>query len=40
MNRYMLGIVIWNYGYLGALPMYDVGMTVILKHIFDFKYFH
>jgi len=43
MKKYMLwllGVVIWNYGYPGALPVYDIGMAVILKHMFYLNYFN
>jgi len=33
-------VVIWNYGYPGALPVYDIRMAVILKHMFDLNYFN
>jgi|TARA_B100001996_G_scaffold376662_1_gene358206 hypothetical protein len=43
MKKYMLwllGVVIWNYGYPGALPIYDISMAVVLKHMFDLSYFN
>ena len=43
MKKYMLwllGVVIWNYGYPGALPIYDINMAVVLKHMFDLSYFN
>ena len=32
---WLLGVIIWNYGFLGAIPIYDVGVAILLKHIFD-----
>ena len=32
---WLLGVIIWNYGFPGAIPIYDVGVAIILKHIFD-----
>ena len=43
MKKYMLwllGVIIWNYGYPVALPINDVGMAVVLKHVFDLDYFN
>ena len=43
MKKYMLwllGVIIWNYGYPVALPIYDIGMAVVLKHVFDLDYFN
>ena len=33
----LLGVIIWNYGFPGAIPIYDVGVAIILKHIFDIR---
>ena len=32
---WLLGVIIWNYGFPGAILFYDVGVAIILKHIFD-----
>mgnify|MGYP001206887712 FL=1 len=32
---WLLGVIIWNYGFPGATPIYDVGVAILLKHIFD-----
>lgn len=32
---WLLGVILWNYGVPGAKPLYDVGMAIILKHMFD-----
>ena len=32
---WLLCVIIWNYGFPGAIPIYDVGVAIILKHIFD-----
>ena len=32
---WLLGVIIWNYGFPGAIPIYDVGVAILLKHIFD-----
>ena len=32
---WLLGVIIWNYGFPGAMPIYDVGVAILLKHIFD-----
>lgn len=32
---WLLGLIIYNYGFPGAIPIYDVGVAIILKHIFD-----
>ena len=32
---WFLSVIIWNYGIPGAIPIYDVGVAIILKHIFD-----
>ena len=37
---WLLGVIIWNFGYPGALPIYDVGMTIILKQVFNLPYFN
>ena len=34
---WLLGIVLWNYSVPGAEPIYDVGMAILLKHMFDFS---
>ena len=43
MKKYMLwllGVIIWNFGYPGALPIYDGGMAIILKQVFNLPYFN
>ena len=37
---WLLGVIIWNFGYPGALPIYDVGMDIILKQVFNLPYFN
>ena len=32
---WLLGIIIWNYSVPVAKPIYDVGMALILKHMFE-----
>ena len=32
---WLLRVITWNYGFPGAMPIYDVGVAIILKHIFD-----
>tara|TARA_B100001027_G_C16102124_1_gene256584 strand:- start:214 stop:357 length:144 start_codon:yes stop_codon:yes gene_type:complete len=32
---WLLSVIIWNYGFPGAIPIYDVGAAILLKHIFD-----
>ena len=32
---WLFGVIIWNYGFPGAIPIYDVGVAILLKHIFD-----
>ena len=32
---WLLGVIIWNYGFPGAIPIYDVWVAIILKHTFD-----
>ena len=32
---WLLGVIIWNYVFPVAIPIYDVGVAIILKHIFD-----
>ena len=32
---WLLGIIIWNYSVPGAKPIYDVGMALILKQMFE-----
>ena len=32
---WLILIIVWNYGFPGATPIYDVGVAIILKHIFD-----
>ena len=32
---WLLGVIIWNYGFPGAMPIYDVGVAILLKDIFD-----
>ena len=32
---WLLGVIIWNYGFPGAMPIYDVGVAILFKHIFD-----
>ena len=34
---WLLGIILWNYSVPGAKPIYDVGMAILLKHMFDFS---
>ena len=34
---WFLGVVLWNYGAPDAKPIYDVGMAILLKHMFDFS---
>ena len=36
----LLGVIIWNFVYPGALPIYDVGMAIILKQVFNLPYFN
>ena len=31
----LLGVILWNYGFSGAIPSYDIGVAILLKHIFD-----
>ena len=31
------GVVLWNYSVPDAKPIYDVGMAILLKHMFDFS---
>ena len=43
MNVYiiwLIGVVFWNFGYPGTLPIYDVGMAIILKQVFNLPYFN
>ena len=37
---WLLGGIICNFGYPGALPIYDVGMAIILKQVFNLPYFN
>ena len=37
---WFLGVIIWNFGYPGALPIYDVGMAISLKQVFNLPYFN
>ena len=32
---WLLILIIWNYEFPGAIPIYDVGVAILLKHIFD-----
>ena len=32
---WLLGIIMWNYGFPGIIPIYDVWAAILLKHIFD-----
>jgi len=32
---WLLGLVIWNFGFPSAKPIYDVLMAVGLKYVFD-----
>ena len=32
---WLLGVIIWNDGFPGAIPIYDVWAAILLKHIFD-----
>ncbi len=32
---WLLVVIIWNYGFPEAIPIYDVGAAILLKHIFD-----
>ena len=32
---WLFGVILWNYSVPGAKPLYDVGMAIILKHMFD-----
>ena len=32
---WLLGVIIWNYGFPGAIPIYDVGVAILLNNIFD-----
>ena len=32
---WLFGVIIWNYGFPGAIPICDVGVAILLKHIFD-----
>ena len=32
---WVLGVVAWNFGVPAAKPIYDIIMTLVLKHIFD-----
>lgn len=34
---WLLGIILWNYSVPGAKTIYDVGMAILLKHMFDFS---
>ena len=34
---WLLGIILWNYSFPSAKPIYDVGMAILLKHMFDFS---
>ena len=34
---WILSVIIWNYLFPNAEPIYDVLMAIILKHIFDLK---
>ena len=34
---WLLGRILWNYSVPGAKPIYDVGMAILLKHMFDFS---
>ena len=32
---WLLGVILWNYGFSGAIPSYDIRVAILLKHIFD-----
>ena len=32
---WLLSVIIWNYGFPGAIPICDVGVAILLKHISD-----
>ena len=32
---WLLGVILWNYGFSGAIPTYYIGVAILLKHIFD-----
>ena len=32
---WLSGVIIWNYGFPGAIPIYDFWVAIILEHIFD-----
>ena len=32
---WIFGVIVWNYSVPGAKPIYDVGMAVVLKHMFE-----
>ena len=32
---WIFGVIVWNYSVPGANPIYDVGMAVVLKHMFE-----
>lgn len=34
---WILSVIIWNFLFPNAEPIYDVLMAIILKHIFDLK---
>ena len=31
----LFGLIMWNYEFPGAIPIYDAGVAILLKHIFD-----
>ena len=37
---WLLGVIIWNFGYPVDLPIYDVCMAIILKQVFNLPYFN
>ena len=34
---WFLVVVLWNYSATDAKSIYDVGMAILLKHMFDFS---
>ena len=32
---WLFSAIIWNYEFPGAIPIYNVGVAILLKHIFD-----
>ena len=37
---WVLGVIIWNFGYPGAPTIYDVSMAIILKQVFNLPSFN